>query len=378
MKLIKDVATIILPVLVHIYNSSFTSGIFLDDLKIARVTPIYKAGDKREFKNHRPVSVLNSFSKILEKLMSNRVHDFCQNYNIFIPEQYGFRMDKSTELALISFTNDVLTSFDRRTYTVATFLDLSKAFDTVDHEILSHKLEHYGISFQSFLSNRKQFVQYKNTSSKTLSIVYGVPQGSILGPLLFLLYVNDVTHSSPLSKFILFADDCTLYKSNTDLPLLISQMNQELFLLGKWIRSNKPALNIDKTNYIIFHRNKHMPANLEYLRINRAVIKQVFSTRFLGVIVDDKISWSMHIKTVCNKVNKMCGIMQLTSHLLTKEARRHVYHTLLYPSITYCNTVWAKVPTSNTKSLIIAQKRAVQIIAGKSRNEHTNDLVFTF
>ena len=277
-KIIKHVSPAISRVLLHLCQSSFSTGIFPDKLKIAKVTPIYKSDDRDLLNNHRPISVLPAISKIIEKLMYNRLYNFV-NTSILSSAQYGFRRGRSTELALTSFTNDILRAFDDKQYTLSTFLDLSKAFDTVDHRILLAKLEHYGIRgvelrwFKSYLNKRTQYVYYKEFRSELEYIIYGVPQGSILGPLLFLLYINDIVNCSKVFKFILFADDSTLYVSHKSLDSLITIVNEELENVRKWIISNKLTLNLDKTHYIIFNRNKILPLNREQVKIGHTILK---------------------------------------------------------------------------------------------------------
>jgi len=211
-----------------------TTGIVPDDFKIAKVIPIYKKDNPEIFGNYRPVSVLPCLSKILERIVYNRAYDFLSKNEILFKKQYGFRTNHSTYMAVLDFVNEVSKAIDDDMYTIGIFMDLSKAFDTIDHGILLHKLYHYGFRgvsndwFSNYLHNRKQYVLYNSAKSPTENVSCGVPQGSILGPLLFILYMNDICHTSKLLNTILFADDTTVFYSHKNISTLSDTMNSEL------------------------------------------------------------------------------------------------------------------------------------------------------
>ena len=227
MNVVKESFNLICAPLTYIINLSLNSGLVPQEMKIARVIPLFKSGDKSLFTNYRPVSVLPVFSKFLERIVYNRLINFLNKYDILSRNQYGFRKNYSTAHALIQLYDKISNALDNKRVTLGLFIDLSKAFDTVNHEILLDKLEHYGVRgvalqwFESYLSCRKQFVQYNDYNSSSLDITCGVRQGSILGPLLFLVYINDLCNVSKVSEMILFADDRNIFYSHTDASYLM-------------------------------------------------------------------------------------------------------------------------------------------------------------
>ena len=227
-------------------------------MKMAEVILIYKNKNVEQYTNYRPISLLPSLSKIMEKVIYKRVYNFLNLNKLFYPSQYGFRPKCSTTHAIAQLTAHILEALDNKKHTIGVFLDLSKAFDTINHETLLHKLHHYGIRglalewFRSYLSGRKQYVHFNGMDSDTEDVTCGVPQGSVLGPLLFIIYTNDLPNALRDSGCILFADDTTLFQSLQDINMIINNLSQELEKLTDWFRANKLSLNINKTNYIIF------------------------------------------------------------------------------------------------------------------------------
>ena len=234
LKILQAIADLIVIPLCHIINTSFTSGVFPDILKIAKVIPLHKGGSTLDPNNFRPISLLSIFDKIIEKLMHKRLYEFLERHNILFEKQFGFRKKNSTVHALMEITEKIKESIDHGKFGYGIFIDLKKAFDTVNHKILLTKLEHYGIRgviltwFTSYLAGRKQFVSFNGESSDLKEIGCGVPQGSVLGPLLFLLYINDLPNVSEKLNFFLFADDTNIYYESNDLQNLENVINNEL------------------------------------------------------------------------------------------------------------------------------------------------------
>ena len=241
--IVKGVAKEIVHPLTTIFNRSLITGKVPNSLKIAKVIPIHKKDDKEIFSNYRPVSVLPCFSKILERLIFNRCTEFIENNNILNAKQFGFRAHHSTYMAIMQLVDKINNAVEKNETTIGVYLDLSKAFDTIDHDILLHKLDYYGFRgivldwFRDYLSNRTQYVSYNNNKSDLKTILCGVPQGSILGPLLFILYINDITNTSTLLDFLLFADDTTILFSSSDIVSKIPMINRELSEVSNWFKS---------------------------------------------------------------------------------------------------------------------------------------------
>ena len=227
-------------------------------MKIAKIVPIYKAKDKTVMGNYMPISLLPTVSKILEKAVHHRLYSYCKAENILYADQYGFQPQRSTIDAIAKFTSNVALSTENKDTTMAVFLDLSKAFDTIDHNILLDKLNYYGIRglalewFRNYLSNRTQFVSYKGNNSGFQNVTCGVPQGSVLGPLLFILYTNDLPNVLKHSKCILFADDTTIFQTSHNLTYLRECIEYDMGCLSDWFRANKLSLNVQKTQFVVF------------------------------------------------------------------------------------------------------------------------------
>ena len=245
-------------ILKHIFNISLAKGDFPGKLKIARVTPIFKKGNNTLVSNYRPISVLPCFSKLLECIVYNRLYKFLVENNILYQKQFGFQNAHSTEPAILQLVNQITEAFSQGKYTLGVSLDFSKAFDTVNHNILLEKLKAYGIQsenlkwFRSYLSKRKQFILYEDFKTEMKIVKCGVPQGSILGPLLFLIFVNDLNNSTKVLDPVLFADDTNIFCSDNNIRTLFETANQELSQINDWFLANKLSLNVGNKKYFIF------------------------------------------------------------------------------------------------------------------------------
>ena len=373
----KVIKSIVRP-LAHIFNVSFLSGLFPDDMKISKIIPLFKNGKKTEFNNYRPISILPQFSKILEKLFSLRLDSFLAKSNILSDCQYGFRKDISTTHAALELIETITSAIDNKKHCAGVFIDLKKAFDTVDHDLLLQKLIVYGVRgitydwLSNYLRNRRQYVKVDDHSSNLLDVTCGVPQGSVLGPTLFLLYINDLCNTSDVLKFVLFADDTNIFCYGNSMMELEMLLNRELARLFVWFSVNKLSLNLQKTNYILFR--KRPPDNDLDIRINNVMVPRVQSTKFLGIIMDEQINWKPHIQFVKSKLSRTFSVIHRASKLINFEGLLTLYYSLFMPYLCYCCEIWGNTYESNVKCISIMQKRVIRVICGERRLAHTNQL----
>ena len=368
LKLLSQIPDLIIVPLANIINISFSTGEYPDLLKIVKVIPIHKGGSTQDVNNFRPISLLSIFDKIIEKITHKRLYSFLEEHNILYENQFGFRKNNSTAYALAQITDNIKNSIDKGKYGCGIFIDLRKAFDTVNHDILLLKLEHYGIRgvmlkwFQSYLTDRKQFVSFNGNSSDVLNVKCGVPQGSVLGPLLFLLYINDLPNVSKILNFYLFADDTNIYYESNSLTELEKSVNRELDKLYLWLNVNRLSLNIDKTNYIIFHPfNKPLKQQIT-IKINKKAIQEKKSLKYLGVLIDANLNWKYHISYITKKISRSIGIMYKLRPFLPLNIMKNVYYSLIYSQITYAIEVWGSACKTELKKILVLQKRAMRMM----------------
>ena len=376
--LLKSIILSIVNPLVHIFNLSLTTGYVPTNTKIAKVIPIFKKGDALETNNYRPISLLPSFSKVLERIVFIRVTAFLNMNNIINDSQFGFRAKHNTTHALLTCIGNISHAIDQRLHTIGIFLDFSKAFDTINHDILLHKLFHYGIRgkalewFRSYLSNRKQFVDLNNNLSTSRPINCGVPQGSLLGPLLFIIYINDFYKSSEILTFILFADDSNLFYSHSNPNTLLSTMNIELKNILEWIKANKLSLNILKTNFMLFSNTlQKLPGEIY---IDGTPLVKVSSTRFLGLTFDDKLNWKTHTHNICKTISRNIGIMNKLKHYFPRSILSTLYFSLVLPYLNYGIMAWGNSSKCQTDKITILQKKAIRIIHNVHMRTHSDPL----
>ena len=369
-KLLKYLAPKISHIIANIFNHSFQSGQYPDCLKIARVVPIYKGGSKEDAKNYRPVSILSNLNKIFEKLIHVRISSFLDKNNTISYGQYGFCKGKSTSHATFEVLSKIQPAFTEKMFCICIFADFSKAFDTVDHDILLQKLEDYGIRgpilvyLKSYLTNRKQYINANNSSSDHIDICYGVPQGSVLGPLFFNIYANEISHLQLNMDVVQYADDTVLMCSGADLTELVTKANTALQIFYDWCCYNKLALNVNKTQYIVFS-----PAQCPFnpvISINNVALERVKEYKYLGVIIDENLKFDKHIQKVKSKLSQLCGVSYKIGKFLTLDAARTFYFSMVQSVIAYNIVFWG----ASSKTLLDALQRKQNIIVRNLFKHH--------
>lgn len=362
--IIKATADLIAEPLSHIINHSIKGGVFPETLKHAKVIPLFKKGPRDDIKNYRPISVLPLFDKIFEQVMHKRLSKFLDKNEYLDKNQHGFQKGKSTSSAVLQLSRMIEKSLKAKEYGCAIFLDLAKAFDTVNHPILLQKLQRSGVRgpilkwFHSYLSNRLQTVTINQTKSDPKHISHGVPQGSVLGPLLFLIYINDISLNTTLSS-ILFADDTCLFLSDKDPLRLQTTLNLELDKISNWLVCNKLTLNVSKSNFILFY-GKHNKLKDFNLFVSGEKLKNTSSCRYLGVIVDEKLNWKEHTKLVSTKIKQGVGMLHKVGRYISKRNLMSLYYALIQSHLTYCITSWGspETPGLNQINKIMAKSHA--------------------
>ena len=351
-----------------IFNKSINDGVFPHLLKVAKVIPIHKGDSKMVPSNYRPISLLPIFGKIFEKLIFKRLTDFINKYKILYKKQYGFQRGKATEHAVMDIEHDILKSMENKEHPCCVFLDFAKAFDTVDHQILLQKLYHYGIRgkthqlIESYLTDREQCVQVNNSTSDLQKITHGVPQGSILGPLLFLLYINDIANSSALLSFYLFADDTAIFFSAKCVKELEKTINQELVNVSHWLIANKLSLNLKKSNALLFRKkNDSNELNLN-LVLNGVPIEEKQKAKYLGIIMDNKLTFEDHIKHIKSKLIKGNAILAKVRHFIPAYLLINTYNAHIQPHIDYGHNLWGYAAQCHLDNIVTQQKRSLRIM----------------
>ena len=396
MYLVKKLSFQLAKPLCHLINLSFSTGVVPTQLKIAKIIPIFKSGDPLCMDNYRPISLLSCFSKNFEKIACIRLSIFLENNKLLSDNQFGFRSNHSTVHPMLKFMNHVSNALNKKKHCIAIFCDLRKAFDTVDHEILFKKLERLGICgstlkwFKSYLSERKQFVSIDGVLSDLLEILIGVPQGSILGPILFLIYVNDLPEWSNLLA-LLFADDTTLLASDDNIDDLILHVNSEFKKIVTFFRAHKLSLHPEKTQFILFTnstivKQKNIPLVINmnnHTLDNPGLIfpmKRISSSsdtpavKFLGIYFDPDLNFKIQIRNISSKISKSLFILRRAKTFLSEKALKTLYYSLIHCHLIYGIHIWSSTAQSNLKELVLKQKNAIRIITSSKYNSHTSPL----
>ena len=386
-KLLKNIKYSIIHPLLHIFNLSLKLGVFPDAMKVSEIIPLFKKGQKDLMVNYRPISLLITLSKILEKCMYSHIYKFVTNNNIFYNRQYGFRSGHSCEQAIQNLYGHILQNKDNGIKTAAIYLDLSKAFDTITHNLLLEKLEKYGVCgvsnnwIKSYLSDRLIQVKCQTLSCNTTKISnqyqikHGTPQGSCLGPLLFNLYCNDLYLNVEYCNLIMFTDDTTLYASHRNTTYLNHILQHDLLNLENWFAGNKLLLNVSKTYGMKFWDNPVSNITELTLNLNEKPIPLVTNTKFLGVTIDNDLTWTKHINNIIAKISVNKNLIGRSRNLLSTHAKKSVYYAHIYSHLAYAITVWGNSVTSKQKKNIeTIQKYCIRAISNKPKTFPTGNL----
>ena len=330
-----------------IFNRCIKEGRFPNALKLAKVIPIHKGDSVLTVSNYRPISLLPIFSKIMERLIYDQFIKYIEVNKILSELQFGFQKNKSTEHAISAIFTNITNALAKKHSSYCIFLDFAKAFDTVNHNILVDKLKYYGVHgttlklFDSYLSNRTQIVEVNGQVSEKGTIKHGVPQGSILGPLLFLLYINDISQSSDILKFFLFADDTTVYYSADPKNDETEQiLNNELEKVSCWLAANKLSLNVKKSNFLHFHYGRSEKKKLQ-IKINNTLVEETDSTKYLGTFIDNKLTWKKQIQHIKSKLAKGIGMISKIRYFVDEACLLKMFYSFVQSYSNYNIINWS-------------------------------------
>ena len=380
-KILKHCGDVITPSLASIINKSIQHGMFPDKLKLAKVLPILKSGNKDDPNNYRPISILPTVSKIFERHIATQMQIFFEKTNIIHKTQSGFRKHHSCHTALLRLINAWLEDVDSGKLIGTIFLDLRKAFDLVDHEILIHKLKMYHFSsnsvelFKSYLANRTQIVKVGNMQSEELKVTSGVPQGSILGPLLFILYINDLAFMNPSLNIDLYADDSTVYESGFQIANIENKLQDNINYIIEWCMLNNMALHPLKSKCMLIG-STHMlkrKGNLN-LYIKDIKLESVYTQKLLGVHIDNTLNWHTQIDHVCKTLNKKIALLKRIIYFLTPEMKTLFYNAYILPVFDYCCLVWGIGSHTYINKIASLQKRIARVILNKPNRSSSSGL----
>jgi hypothetical protein len=391
---VKKVANIISPVISHLINLSFETGCFPESLKVALVIPLHKKDNNLDLNNYRPISLLSVFSKIFEKIMKLRILKFLNSNNFFCKNQFGFMEGKSTEDALLNFCSFVFEGLNQNEFVGGIFVDITKAFDSVNHELLCDTLWRAGVRgtplnwFKSYLSNRQQCVRVRRSVSDSLSITHGVPQGSVLGPILFLVYINSLCNGKFSGSLSCFADDTAIcYRANSQQDLVF-RMQSDLDKLKIWFTRNKMVLST-KTKSIqfslkkchenlnLFYKCKHCLLSTDVSCNNCIKIEQVDHIKYLGIVLDERLNWKNHVAQIKRYMYAVLRKFYFLKFICPLPVLRTVYYSIVNSKLQYGLSCWGGTYYSTLYPLMICQNKIIRIMCGAKKRDSAYPLYVT-
>lgn len=378
---LRDGANSIVEPVAHIINLSITTETVPSSFKDAKVLPLFKKGSKLDPGNYRPVSILSVLSKVLERVVHTQLKEYLEKRDLLYKNQSGFRGKYSTDTCLIGLSDFIKGEMGRGKLIGLVMIDLQKAFDTVEHSILLEKLNAIGVTsnrwFESYLSRRRQCVEVNGTRSIFKEVTFGVPQGSILGPQLFLIYINDM-HISLNCRLALYADDSALIFSHKNCDIISEQLSNELSNCKKWLTDNKLSLHVGKTECMLFGSSKRLKRVRDFqISCDGIAVKQVTSVTYLGVKLDQNVKGKVHVADVIRKCVGRVSFLYRNSALLDVNCRRILCSALIQPYLDYCCSSWYSSLTKQLRlRLDTLQNRMVRFIFSRDGMSHvdTGDL----
>lgn len=368
--LLKAIVSFVLVPLTFCFNKCITEGVFPSKLKLSKVVPIFKKGNRDLPSSYRPVSLVPVLGKVLERIMHSQLYQHFEQNSIFSTSQYGFRTGKSTIQAVSKLVDNIISNFESKLDTGVTLCDLSKAFDCVDHNTLISKLSFYGVRgtalslVESYLDERKQIVSVNGQLSDCTHVRWGVPQGSVIGPLLFVIMMNDINSNVPCDV-ICFADDTTLCNSDINLDSLVYDCNNSFDQASVWFKANGFLLNKDKTQSIIFSQKKIGP-------LDPHPTDTLDEVKLLGVVLDRKLTWRGQTNYMCNKLSRVVYLLRALSTNVPKAYLKVAYHSFFQSILLYGICLWGS--SSGVSDMLLIQKNAVRILAGAKLRDHCRPL----
>ena len=380
-KIFKDAFVVLIPQLVYLFNLSFSTGIFPNSWKQATIIPLYKGGDKTDVSNYRPVSLLPLPGKIIEKIAHAKMSSFLERNEVILDNQGGFRKGFSTASSIADLTDNLLQNVNEGRTSLAAFVDLRKAFDTVNHEILLKKLLCYGISqinldwCTNYLSNRVQRTRANGAISGPQHVTCGVPQGSVLGPLFFILYVNDVQSAVKVSKLQLYADDTVIYAAGENADDAACKLQPSLNQFSKWCQANKLSLNTTKTKLMVFGtRHKVKKATGTIVKIENVPLQVVPSYKYLGITLDSTLSFNCHVKSAASVVSYKANLLAKIRKYLTEGVALKIFKSMILPYFDYGDVIYNSAGQEGLDKLQRLQNRCLKISKGYNVRFSTKEL----
>ena len=380
-KIFKDAFMVLVPQLVYMFNLSLSTGIFPDGWKRATIIPLYKGGTKTEVSNYRPVSLLPLPGKLLEKIVHACLTHFLDENKIISDKQGGFRKGFSTSTSIANLTDDLLTGINRGEIALAAFMDLRKAFDTVDHSILLNKLKCYGVCDNNlnwcanYLQNRTQRTLANGVLSPECKITCGVPQGSVIGPLFFILYINDFQLAVRNSSTQLYADDTVIYVTGENKEAATRKLQPALNQFSLWCKANKLTLNASKTKLVVFGtRYKVKKAREAVVKIGDTPLQVVPSYKYLGFVLDSTLSFNCHVKAVSAMVTYKANLLAKIRKFLTEAVALKIYKSMILPYFDYGDVVYNQASQEGLDKLQRLQNKCLKICKGYNMRFETEAL----